>query len=877
MAGVLEEIKNWATGLKYWEQATLEKIATRSELAEDDYKELVRLWEQDAGLAEVHSGRPRLSFSDPSAGAARPRARLLSLRDLSNVNALPQGQELPFGPQLTLIFGANGTGKTGYARPLGSAGFARGTREVLPNAEANDHSAIPTAEIGVLIEGRAEPTQIRWEAGRRCPELAGFYAFDAQSLDAHLELPNAMCVIPSALRLLTRLADETDEVRRRVRAVIERLVQPHSFAEGFQGDSSVSRLVRTLGPDTDVQELRRMATVTGADEAEREKIERQIAELKLQPVAQRLRVKQQEISDLESLLKHSREAAQATSQEAEETAGKLLGELRDCRRLAVQFGSEQFACGPLSQVGTEVWRDFIASARRLAQAEETAAGIPYPQQGAPCLLCQQALSASAAGLIERLWQFLASDAQKRLRDARSACDQRAREIEAVPLNYFGEDSSVRRLLEAVLPNAVQAIEASAESAAARVKEFVASLRDGQERKLPPLVTADVTELQHMIEIRKGEARQLGQTKEGDRLKTLEASLRDLLHRKGLAAKLPEIEQYVRGRRWARTAERELGTTGQITRKYNELFESLVTDRYKASFQSLLDRFGRNLRVSVDTRGHKGQTIRQLVLTPSEFPAGQPIAKILSEGEKNAVALADFLAEAATDDACDGLVLDDPVTSFDAGWKEALAAYLVEQAGSRCQVVIFTHDLVFLYHIHTRATESGVEFRTHWVHRRGKNPGFLLVDGGPACERKFRTPEYAEECLRRSEGLPPDEQQRVLENGFDALRTSYEALVVFDLFGGVVQRFDERLRLDLLNQVRFDSAVAREVSAKWAHLSRYIGAHLHSDAYAPEKPTPEKLRDEITAFYGLRKKVKELKRARPEADAHGAGGAQTETE
>lgn len=859
MAGILEEIRGWARGLKYWEQATLEKIATGSKLTEDDYRELLRLWEQDAGLASVPPNRPRLRFSEPVAGAPRPRIRLSRLYNLANVNALPHGQELPFAPQLTLIFGANGAGKTGYARPLGCAAFTRGSREVLPNARDASQGAAPSADIEIFVDGQEAPVHVHWEAGNRCPELAGFYVFDAESLDAHLLGPNEMSVTPSALRLLTRLADETDEVRRRLRALIDERSAPHAFAAIFLGDSPVTRFIANLGPATDLAQLRELATTTEEDNAEIKRLEREIAELRLQTSVQRLKGKRQDLSDLEGLLSRAEEAAAATDQAGEDKAKKLIEDLQECQRVAEQFGAGQFACEPFSQVGTGVWLEFVAAARKLAQAEESASGTPYPQQDAPCLLCQQPLSGTATDLINRFWQFLASDAQTRLEDARRACDDKARELEAVPVNYFASDSGVRRLLEANLPSVVPAVEAHAESAGARIKELADALRERAIRLLPPLVPLDATELLRLAEILKGEVGQLEQTKEGERLTEREAALRAFQHRKTLAANLPAIEQYVRGRKWAAKAERELGTTAHVTLKYNGLFESLVTDRYKASFQSLLDRFGRNLNVSVETRGRKGQTIRQILLSRTDFPSGLSVAKVLSDGEKRAVALSDFLAEAATDESCDGLILDDPVTSFDAGWKKELAAYLAEQAGAGRQVIVFTHDLPFLYHIRTRAAGSGIELRAHWVEKRDNKPGFLAVNNSPVCERDFKTAKYAEECLTRSQGLPPAEQQRVLEQGFDALRTSYEALVVFELFNGVVERFEERLRLDLLKEVSFDADIAREIHGRWAELSRFIGGHLHSDLYAPEKSTPEKLREEINVFNDLRRRIKDFKK------------------
>ncbi|HTC64829.1 MAG TPA: AAA family ATPase [Candidatus Saccharimonadales bacterium] len=861
MSAILEQIREWANGLKYWEQAALEKIAAGVRFTDEDYKELATLWEQDAGLAAIPSARPPHRFSSEAKSVgSRPKCRLLRLYNLNEVNALPQSQELPFCPQLTLIFGANGAGKTGYARPLGCAAFARGDRDVLPNAEHDNHDSTPSACFEIIVDGHDKPVQVDWQAGRRCPELSGFYVFDAESVDAHLVGQNIMSVTPSALRLLTQLADETDEVRRRIRLVIDQRNSAHTFSNFFQEDSIVSKLVANLGPETDRAQLAKLATMTEGEEIELKRLGAEVAQLRLQTIAQSLRVKRQELSDLEGLFRRLREVARFTDLASVTAAEELIRDLQESQHAADQFGAHHFACELLTQVGTEIWRDFVEAARELAAAEEMATGTVYPQQGAPCLLCQQQLPTKAVDLINRLWQFLASDAQTRLGEAQSKCARRVRELQNVPLNYFSEDSSVRRLLELNLPASVLAIEAHADSAAARIKELADGISEAKMGPLSPLVEIDTSDLLQLIEILKRDIRVLESSKEGERLAACEQSFRELQHRKTLSIHLQAINNYVDGRMWASQATSELGTTGHITSKYNKLFDSLVTEKYKIAFQLLLDRFGRNLRVSVETKGRKGLTVRQVALNRSDFPSGLPIAKVLSDGEKRAVALADFIAEATTDESCDGLILDDPVTSFDADWKKELANYLAEYAGGGHQVVIFTHDLPFLHEVNRSAIDSGLEVASHWVQKRDNRPGFLFVNNSPVSEKDFKVAKYAEQCWQKSKDLGPAEQQLMLEQGFGALRTSYEALVIFGLFNSVVQRFDERLRLDLLAKVNFDNSLAAEISARWAQLSRYIDAHLHSDLYAPQKPTPEMLRNEINLFIALKKKVDELKKA-----------------
>jgi hypothetical protein len=135
MSTLLSQIRTWAADLKYWEQSALEKIITGTEITESDYSDLLNACLQDAGLSPISSSRPRLSFPARLIEADQSnKCTLVRMLNLQNVNALPSGQELRFGPNLTLIYGDNGAGKTGYARPLGAAAFTRGDREVLTNA-----------------------------------------------------------------------------------------------------------------------------------------------------------------------------------------------------------------------------------------------------------------------------------------------------------------------------------------------------------------------------------------------------------------------------------------------------------------------------------------------------------------------------------------------------------------------------------------------------------------------------------------------------------------------------------------------------------------------------------------------------------------------
>jgi hypothetical protein len=262
MAGVVEQIRIWATSLKYWEQSALELIVGGKEITENDYQDLVDHCLHDAGLVQIPTAaRPKLTFPREVSGNQRPGYRLEKMFNLRNVNALPSGPELSFGEHLTLVYGDNGVGKTGYTRPLANAAFARGDRDVLPNATvAPDPKLVPQVDIEVSRGG--SKTVLTWTRGQRCPELAGCYVFDSLSLSAHLTRPNTLSFTPSGLSLLKRLAEVTDQVRARLRRLFDEKDVAHNFSPLFSGKSEVATHIEALGPQTDVKVLDKLATLT---------------------------------------------------------------------------------------------------------------------------------------------------------------------------------------------------------------------------------------------------------------------------------------------------------------------------------------------------------------------------------------------------------------------------------------------------------------------------------------------------------------------------------------------------------------------------------------------------------------------------------------
>ena len=215
-------------------------------------------------------------------------------------------------------------------------------------------------------------------------------------------------------------------MRERFKNVLEQRDTTIDFTPLFAGESTIASCIQTLGVRTDLTELEKLANLTSEELSRIEQLEYEIAQLRGQDVSKRMTSLRQDVKDLRGLLA-SLEAADFVLGDA--AASGIQGTVENLERTkseAERSGAEQFKAEFLSEVGTEVWREFVASAKALADAEAKR-GVAYPSKEDRCLLCRQPLSRQAIDLIQRLWKFVESDSAARIEAVRRSCAAKRRQ------------------------------------------------------------------------------------------------------------------------------------------------------------------------------------------------------------------------------------------------------------------------------------------------------------------------------------------------------------------------------------------------------------------------------------------------------------------
>ena len=125
MASAVDDILEWAAEkLAPWRQDALRRLACSSALGATDYEELLALVKTKVGFALAKRAPESFALTKAhfAVVATGPAIHVRSIRNVKNVNRLIPSAELNFSPTgITVIYGRNGSGKSGFVRVLRTA------------------------------------------------------------------------------------------------------------------------------------------------------------------------------------------------------------------------------------------------------------------------------------------------------------------------------------------------------------------------------------------------------------------------------------------------------------------------------------------------------------------------------------------------------------------------------------------------------------------------------------------------------------------------------------------------------------------------------------------------------------------------------------
>ena len=518
--------------------------------------------------------------------------------------------------------------------------------------------------------------------------------------------------------------------------------------------------------------------------------------------------------------------------------------------IAKKEGMDNFKTDTISKVGSPEWKGFVEAAHDFAIQQ----GEGYPNSGDNCILCQQPLSDDARKLISSYWVFIKSQAEQDAKSALTVLNKLKSTYVGLNFNLLPEESVLTKWL-GQLKETLAVITGSLTQQKELAVGIVSDIDAKSVTNRQPY-QADTSIIDKLIERVTARVLKLKEEDPTAEIKKIQDEITFYNHKEKLEQYISHIELYVANLQWAGVASKAKSKISRrkITEKEKELSAKYFNEAYVDAFNNECKALNCNVGIDISHTGSAGTSYRQL------FLKGLPPVQVLSEGEQKIISLSDFLAEMKLSDITRGIIFDDPVTSLDNERKACIARRVVEETEYR-QMVVFTHDLVFVSSLISMCEENGVDYFSHWIQKRGNGPGNVYLNNTPSNDKKYRNSKIPRDLynLANKENCQPEQQEYFIKSAFAALRTCYEVFVINDLFSNVVTRFNDRVSIDSIDKVCFNDEIASELQVNFGMCCRYMEGHTHSDEYAYNKPTVANLNEEINRYDAIKKKVKDTKK------------------
>ncbi|MCD9096668.1 AAA family ATPase [Luteimonas fraxinea] len=637
---------------------------------------------------------------------SRAGLRLERVFDIRGVNALGDQAKLELGgTDLAIVYGPNGSGKSGYARLTKHLCGARlaGPMHGHVFLGAKDTPAASVEVRAIETTGPAAGTSLlTWElATGALPELKAIPVFDTDTSVEFGDSATSATHMPRSMVFMGRLIEISDRVSTNLRRRSDLLLdQLPKMGPELSLSPAAAVLRGLLKPKTQDAAIDAACGVSDEERAERVTLEAALAQAN--PAELHTKVLQQ----LELLAKTKQSALDLEGATGSDPAHAIIAaraEAASKRTAASIHATEFFEKVPLNGVGEEIWRQLWAAAEAYSDASAYPDHVhPNVEDGARCVLCQQELGAEGKTRMLGFSEFIQNKLQA---DAAAA------------------EASFSALVKALLVTPDQQGWATVSQSIGLDPTEGEALRLAVEARTSALKTASDLALVPATDWAAWHAAHANRTGELEKARDKLAGLIDVYGRKANQARLLELQ----GKEWLAANVEAIKTeakrltavagleaairstvTNALTAKNNEIASAELAkgfrDRFNAEVKTL---GGESLPVVMN---HKAQGKGRFTFCAELRDSKEAVRNrdVLSEGEQRVIALAAFLADATGSNRSLPVVFDDPISSLDQRFEEAVAARIAELAESR-QVIVFTHRLslvTLLQNAHDNRVEKG---------------------------------------------------------------------------------------------------------------------------------------------------------------------------
>lgn len=682
MINIQKEIVDWLKTLKGWQTELAFRILTQEEITDVDISDFISMIKNNVQF----TNKEFPNFVTAVDGGNQ--VRLKSIESISNIESLAPRNPLKFEDlkNLIVIYGSNGSGKSGYTKIIKKASGKPRASELKANVFKNNN--LPSKCTIRYLFNDVEHSQ-DWEIHNAAiKDLSQIDVFDTKTGEGYLKEANVVAHIPVCVALFEALSHYYNTISQKLDHEKMNLVKNLSSLPINIATTKSGLLYNKINKNSTEATLSYILNWNENDDESKKSIENRLKEKDPIKVAVEKRSFKLEI---DKIIREIITALKLTNSDAKLEIIGLKTDAIEKRKAVIDGAQILSGKSKVDGVGSLVWRSLWEAAKTFS-LQEAYKNLEYPniEEQSRCVLCHQLLDEEAKARLLSFENFVKGQLENDATQAEIKYTERTK-ILPIALNKDTISSKCRASnLDDEWIEKLLKIWNYFSNVSDAIKKNENNVDDKTE-----LVNAIIKDLKITSDQLEKDAIQLdADAKQFDRVQA-EKDLLEITAKKWCSEqKIHILEEIERQKKVAQYDDLISQTnTKSITLKANNISEIVISNEYVTRFDKELSFLGANqIRVELYTeKGAKG-VIKHSIRLKGVHDI--KLADVLSEGEFKIISLAAFLADVTGGNNNNPFVFDDPISSLDQIYEEKMVERLIELSQTR-QVIVFTHRLSLL--------------------------------------------------------------------------------------------------------------------------------------------------------------------------------------
>jgi hypothetical protein len=297
---VIDYLWEWAEDAGNWAKLLVQKVVQKEGgLVEAERNEVYSAFLQGIGIGKEGEEIPKIKR--PTFSASALEIELVKISNVCGVNRLAAEQSLEFSTNMTVVYGENGSGKTGYGRVLKNFGYCYEAETKIHPDVNGDCGCKQSAVIDYKTGGTNQV--FTWDGANECIDLAGISFFNNNCVRLSLDAERTLLVSPIGFHLFIVMIKELGELSKHHKTKIAAIEISLSWEDSLHDETEVQKFVSSLSKKSKDVDVDAFALFTGEYETDLKAKKEEIKKVNKELLNKEITDLNQYISELNRIIK----------------------------------------------------------------------------------------------------------------------------------------------------------------------------------------------------------------------------------------------------------------------------------------------------------------------------------------------------------------------------------------------------------------------------------------------------------------------------------------------------------------------------------------------------------------------------------------------